>query len=159
MTLGDRMAVLRDGGLEQLGSADELYNQPRTAFVATFIGSPPMNLTKLPFLSEGGLLYLLFGDQKLRVPDHKRGDFEGLQSQVCILGIRPEEIVVDPARGLQPLEATVVSIEPLGKELLLRVRLQDHPLSVLTARRGFKVNDRVAIELPLDKAHIFEASD
>jgi multiple sugar transport system ATP-binding protein len=159
MTLGDRIAVLRNGALEQLGSADELYNRPQTAFVATFIGSPPMNLIKLPFVYEEGVFYLLIGDKKLRVPDRKRGDFEGLKSRVCILGIRPEEIVLDPAQGPQPVEATVVSIEPLGKELLLRVRLQDHRLSVLTARRGFKVNDRVAIGLPLDRAHIFEASD
>jgi len=117
MTLGDRVAVLRRGVLQQVGSPRELYEQPVNIFVAGFIGSPPMNF--LPGRVEGSTLHLPIGDVPL--PDVHRQAAEG--KDLVIAGIRPEHFedasVLDAARRERGTEVDVdVDVtEWLGNEL------------------------------------------
>jgi multiple sugar transport system ATP-binding protein len=117
MTLGDRVAVLRRGVLQQVGSPRELYEQPVNIFVAGFIGSPPMNF--LPGRVDGGTLHLPIGDVPL--PDGHRKAAEG--KDLVIAGIRPEHFedasVLDATRRQSGTEVDVdVDVtEWLGNEL------------------------------------------
>ncbi|MFQ5867103.1 MAG: ABC transporter ATP-binding protein [bacterium] len=173
MTLGDRIGILKDGKLEQMGTPNELYERPINTFVATFIGSPPMNLLETSFIEEEGIFYIILGDRKVRTPANKTKDLKKLKAKSCILGIRPEHIYISPVRN-KPSEATVPlrarisngvsqsfkakidSLEPLGREMLLHILLNKYKCSVLTPDTGFKEGEIVDVELDLRKVHIFE---
>ncbi|MCM5705664.1 ABC transporter ATP-binding protein [Larsenimonas salina] len=121
MTLADRLVVMRDGRIEQIGTPMALFERPASCFVARFIGSPAMNL--LPVHHEGGLAFL---------PGHRQlTGSNAVLAQARTLGIRPEHLRLD-ADGA--LSGTVDLIEPLGTEALVHVRLPGHETPV-TARR------------------------
>ena len=111
MTMGDRVAVLLDGVLQQYGTPRELYDRPANVFVATFIGSPEMNLYEASLDASGGLV---LGSQRLPAPR-----LAGLAAQAgrkVIMGVRPEELTTGGS-GEAALAADVRMVEPLGSEL------------------------------------------
>src|SRR5215212_203352 len=90
MTLGDRVAVMRDGYLQQVGTPKDLYERPVNLFVAEFIGSPAMNLVGTDVVEENGSLLAVFGQNSLDVTSRAElGRFEGRR---LILGVRPEDL-------------------------------------------------------------------
>ncbi|MGY1858525.1 ABC transporter ATP-binding protein [Modestobacter sp. SYSU DS0290] len=105
MTMGDRVAVLKDGVLQQAGSPRELYDRPVNAFVAGFIGSPAMNLLELPVVDGG----VLFGDAVLPV---ERTTLGRTSSERVLVGVRPEDLVV----GDRGLPVSVDVVEELGAD-------------------------------------------
>lgn len=147
MTMSDRIAILLDGSLQQLGTAKEIYNNPTNTFVAEFIGSPPMNLIdcrlkqkdgKEDFLDISGLL----------VPISKeKGDLarQTVKTDELILGIRPEHIIVSGGESpTTPIEANVELIEPLGGEVVINIILQ-----------GTLVKARVHADLTIDPKNLW----
>jgi len=127
MTMGDRVAVMRAGRLEQVASPQELYHRPRNLFVASFIGSPAMNFILVDLEADGDGLFVRIGGTKLAV------DRPGLESRVgqeLILGLRPEDI--EDARFSRGetaiLEAVVALAEPLGAETIAHVEVDARPL-------------------------------
>jgi multiple sugar transport system ATP-binding protein len=120
MTLGDRVAVMREGYLQQVGSPNDLYERPVNLFVAEFIGSPAMNLVGADIVKENGALRAVFGENSLQVPD--RPELAAFAGRRVILGIRPEDL--DDARLAGRSEvgtiAAVVDIrEDLGSEVFI----------------------------------------
>jgi multiple sugar transport system ATP-binding protein len=120
MTLGDRVAVLRDGYLQQVGSPNDLYERPVNLFVAEFIGSPAMNLVGADIVKDNGSLRAVFGDNSLDV--HGRPQLAAFAGRRVILGIRPEDL--DDAhiagRSESGTIAAVVDIrEDLGSEVFV----------------------------------------
>jgi multiple sugar transport system ATP-binding protein len=113
MTMGDRVAVLKDGVLQQVGSPRELYDRPRNAFVAGFIGSPAMNLVRLDVVDGG----VAFGDD---VHPVAREVLAGAGERHVLLGVRPEDLEV-ASHGL-PVEVDVV--EELGADAYVYGRAQ-----------------------------------
>ena len=109
MTMADRIAVLNDGQLRQVGTPREVYDKPADLFVAGFIGAPPMNIAAVAL--EAGAAVV--GTSRLPVG-------AGVLPERAVLGVRPEHLHVDPSG---PLRATVTQTEWLGHEALLRVRL------------------------------------
>jgi len=120
MTLGDRVAVMRDGYLQQVGTPKELYERPLNLFVAEFIGSPAMNLVGADIAETNGSLQAVFGDNRLEV--RSRDALRPFVGRRVILGIRPEDL--DDAsvvgRGSGAMISAVVDIrEDLGSEILV----------------------------------------
>jgi multiple sugar transport system ATP-binding protein len=118
MTLGDRVAVMRSGVLQQVGSPMELYNTPKNLFVAGFIGSPAMNF--MPATLEGGTLKLPMVDVQL--PDELRGAASGGEGKQLIAGIRPEDfedsgLVGEAAHRGATFKAQIDLVESMGSEL------------------------------------------
>jgi multiple sugar transport system ATP-binding protein len=118
MTLGDRVAVMRSGMLQQVGTPMELYNEPNNLFVAGFIGSPAMNF--MPATVEGDGVKLPLGD--LRLPQDKREAAGRAEGRDLIAGIRPEDFedaaLVGEARGRgQTFRANIEVLESMGSEL------------------------------------------
>ena len=118
MTLGDRVAVMRSGVLQQVGSPMELYNTPKNLFVAGFIGSPAMNF--MPARLEGDTLRLPMADVKL--PDELRGAVSGGEGKQLIAGIRPEDfedssLVGEAAHRGATFNAKIDLVESMGSEL------------------------------------------
>jgi multiple sugar transport system ATP-binding protein len=120
MTLGDRVAVMRDGHLQQVGSPKDLYERPVNLFVAEFIGSPAMNLVGADIVEENGALRAIFGENSLRVPD--RPELAPYAGRRVILGIRPEDLDDASLAGRSEVGtiAAVVDIrEDLGSEVFV----------------------------------------
>jgi multiple sugar transport system ATP-binding protein len=116
MTMGDRVAVMRDGRLEQVDSPQRLYEHPVNVFVAGFIGSPAMNLLRGRIVEAADGLYAELGTQRLRLARQTtfRGD--------VIVGIRPEAVAPAAALDENVLEMRVVLAEMLGSDVLLHLR-------------------------------------
>ena len=132
MTLADRVAIMDKGRIQQLGTPDDVYNDPANVFVAGFIGSPPMNLI------QGALENGTFVTENTRVPKVGKGS----RAKVT-LGIRPEDVSVAKT-GSGHHNSTVYSIEPTGDQTLLAVA---HAGKLIVARADR--NYRQAIDTPV----------
>jgi multiple sugar transport system ATP-binding protein len=127
MTMGDRVAVMRDGRLEQVAAPQELYDRPANAFVASFIGSPSMNLLHARLEIEGTDLVAVVGAGRLRLDDsmlESAPAIAGRAGEQVILGIRPEAIG-RPHSGAteRTLEGRVLLAESLGSDVIAHVEL------------------------------------
>jgi multiple sugar transport system ATP-binding protein len=132
MTMGDRVAVMRKGELQQLAPPQTLYDSPVNLFVASFIGSPQMNIVEAELQRSGGLVARL-GDQELPIPEEvvtRRPALGGYAGRKIALGIRPEHME-DAAieRDARPrLRGKVLLTEALGSELLAHVEIRVAPV-------------------------------
>jgi ABC-type sugar transport system ATPase subunit len=154
MTLGHRIALLKEGEIVQVGSPQELYDSPRTPFAATFIGSPPMNL--LPATLEGeerekGIL--LLGGLRLKVP--RKNVISGRE---VLVGVRPEHLclVSEETEGAMP--GTVRMVEPLGREFLLQIATDAGDLQALAAENPPQRGENVRLYLDPRRLHFFPAN-
>ncbi|WOE78196.1 sn-glycerol-3-phosphate ABC transporter ATP-binding protein UgpC [Pseudomonas protegens] len=125
MTLGDKVAVMKDGIIQQFGTPKQIYNDPANLFVASFIGSPPMNFIPLRLQRKDGRLLALLDSGQARCELPLGMQAAGLEDREVILGIRPEQISLAPAEanGLPTLRAEVQVVEPTGPDTLVFVTL------------------------------------
>ncbi len=149
MTMADRIVVMRDGIVEQVGAPLDLYDRPNNTFVASFIGSPSMNLLQ-GIIADGG--------KSVRVEAGAELPFEGAPPAVgkVVYGIRPEHLhLADDGQGF---EAVATNVEPTGSETLVQVRLGDQIVSALLRDRvKIRAGDTVRLGVQADKAHLFDA--
>ncbi|AVO43745.1 ABC transporter ATP-binding protein [Phreatobacter cathodiphilus] len=124
MTLADRVVVMNNGRIEQIGPPNELYHHPKTRFVAGFIGSPAMNFIPVQLRArEGGIDLAITDSIVLPVPPERVERYKGFAGQAgLVLGLRPEHITetsaaMDP--GVAPFDITLDVIEPMGNETLV----------------------------------------
>ena len=130
MTLGDKVAVMKDGIIQQFGTPQQIYNDPANLFVASFIGSPPMNFIPVRLQRRDGQCWAVL-DSALGVAGQARcelplGDLaQGLENRDLILGIRPEQIqlAADGAAEAPSICAEVEVTEPTGPDTLVFVNL------------------------------------
>jgi multiple sugar transport system ATP-binding protein len=154
MTLGDRIALLKDGSLVQVGTPQEMYEKPLTPFAATFIGSPPMNLFPAGVTEVQAETFVVFGGTRLKVPEKKK---ERLGKPGVLVGIRPEHISLRPeAAGQDSLPGLVKAAEPLGRENLYHVSTECGDLLVLGSEERFEVNQKVYLLLDAKQLHFFD---
>jgi multiple sugar transport system ATP-binding protein len=126
MTLGDRVAVMRDGVLQQVGAPNDLYARPANLFVAEFIGSPAMNLVGADVSREDGATSVTFGEHRLRVDRPELAAHDGRR---LILGVRPEDLEdAALAEGDQSLESVVDIREDLGSEVFVHFAVGGPPV-------------------------------
>ncbi len=156
MGLGDRIAVLNQGKIEQIGTPKELYEEPASIFVAQFVGSPPMNLIKTSVVEVKGKLCMILGDQRLEIPPERMQDFKKLKTSSFILGLRPEHITVNPADHTQTVKATIYSVEPLGREIVACLHINDCAITALSDKEGLTKGQEVFLRLCFDKMHVFK---
>jgi len=121
MTLGDRVVVMKDGLIQQVGEPLELYNHPANKYVAGFIGSPAMNFADVTIAAVGDQLVAENGAMRIAVPDAMRQRLAPHAGKPATLGIRPEDLRM--ANGSDPedrtFEAVVEVAEQLGSEIIL----------------------------------------
>jgi multiple sugar transport system ATP-binding protein len=155
MTMGDRVAVMRRGVLQQVDSPMRLYNAPVNLFVASFIGSPAMNLFEAKLDRRDGTLVATIGDQFLALDPTalaEPADLERYAGKRVALGIRPEHLEdAAVATGAPPerrLTATVKSIEALGAELIAHLELSGRPVMTDEVREiAADLDDALVAEL------------
>lgn len=177
MTLADRIAVMRDGRILQLGSPEEVYNDPVDMFVAGFMGSPSMNFITATLETVDHRVMLRIqtpGEQDLELPWPTRRRTPTLDAylkarpadstaQTVILGLRPEHFSEEDQRLSDQAEGTLLStrvsiVEPTGADILLRLPLGDQEI---TARVGPKCQvtpgERLALRVDMDRAVLFDS--
>ncbi|MDP3977737.1 MAG: ABC transporter ATP-binding protein [Pseudomonas sp.] len=125
MTLGDKVAVMKDGIIQQFGTPKQIYNDPANLFVASFIGSPPMNFIPLRLQRRDGQLLALLDSGQARCELPLGAMEAGFEDREVILGIRPEQILLatDESRNQSSIRAEVEVIEPTGPDTLVFVEL------------------------------------
>jgi multiple sugar transport system ATP-binding protein len=135
MTMGDRVAVMRRGLMQQVDVPQRLYEQPANLFVAEFIGSPAMNLVEAQLAHEDGGLVARFGDHRLRVGDRTLGarpSLAGYAGRQVLLGIRPEDFedasLVDRPQPESTLSAVTDIREDMGPEVYAHFSLGVPPV-------------------------------
>jgi len=149
MTLGDRVAVMRRGELQQLDVPQTLYREPVNLFVAEFIGSPAMNLVEAELERDNGQTSVRFGSQTLRLPPDevdKRPELDRYVGKTLALGIRPEDFEDASVAGAgETITATADIREDMGSEIYLHFRVDAPP--VTTAEVQEAAEDPTAIEV------------
>jgi multiple sugar transport system ATP-binding protein len=184
MTMGDRVAVLRDGLLQQVDTPSNVYDKPANLFVAGFIGSPPMNLAQVTLEKSNGGLVIPLGETKIPLP---KGGLERWAGRTVVVGVRPEDLHGPRGGdrdGRVTLPATVDRVEALGAQLLVYFSV-DAPLAqsagvaaalgahieevthlarsgtefcaTFEPRTGVRIGDQVSVTLDVDRLHFFDA--
>lgn len=163
MTLADRIVVMRDGYIEQVGSPIEIFHNPANAFVAGFIGSPPMNLIAASIVSDETGQKIKLTEQ-LEIPIPKKDQQQLTNGQKVIMGIRTEDLFIahedeEPEAGSTfRVKGVVEIVEPLGNETNLHMNLLGAKLvSRAEGRRHFTVGEEFQMTLDLKHLHIFDA--
>ena len=127
MTLGDRIVIMRDGIIEQVGTPTEVFEMPRNIFVAEFIGAPKMNLMETRLVQEGDKYYVCPFGSRIEVTGSKKDELKnaGLGSCDIMLGVRPEHIVLADAKSESAIPCKLEVNEMMGSELHLHVYTED----------------------------------
>ena len=167
MTLGDRIVIMKDGYIEQVGTPQEVFDTPVNLFVAGFIGSPQMNFLKANLVKGGSSYYVELLDVKLPLNDEQNAVLaqKGVGSQEIILGVRPEHTTVlfDNAEGA--IECTIDVNEMMGSELHLHLRSKNDDKIIVRLptvdlskeqRASLSYGNRMYITFPAKVKHLFD---
>jgi multiple sugar transport system ATP-binding protein len=157
MTMGDRIAILNDGVLQQVGPPQEVYARPANLFVARFIGNPPMNTMhgRVVAEAEGAAVELAGG--RLPLPGRLAREVHARGADEVVVGVRPEHLTL--ADG--PVQATVSVVESLGHERHVICRLDDDQLVIVrqpASERAPADHTRVGLQPDPEQLHLFDAA-
>ncbi len=161
MTLADRIVVLQDGVIQQIASPQEIYADPVNRMVASFVGSPPMNIFPVTY-NDGNLV---INNQLIPVSDGIQQKLQPNRGESFELGIRPEHITIisstEMAEDIATLTIEIDLVEPLGKEILIRGNFPDSHISInlfAPANWQGQKGDRLTIKLDLQQLFIFDSN-
>jgi ABC-type sugar transport system ATPase subunit len=179
MTMGDRVAVMRGGKLQQCDTPQDLYDHPKNEFVAGFMGSPPMNLLSVELANDEAGLKLVLGSQRLDVPTSysTSHDLPKAEGRGVVFGVRPEDVEVLEGSSTGSLATRVERREALGAEILVHLSLIDADgergvvvddagavvarptrlVAKMGPRSGVTVGDQLSVRLNADRFHFFDA--
>ncbi len=160
MTMGDRLVVMRDGRIQQVGAPVHLYRRPSNRFVAGFIGSPSMNFLEGELVRDGGLAFRRDG-LRLPIPDRRRDSLSGHVGRRVILGIRPEHIHYASSTSgsgeSEEVTAKVELVEPMGHETWLYLTVGRAPCVARVAADPVpSVDEDVRLAFDLSAVHFFD---
>jgi len=156
MTLADRIVVMNDGFIEQIGTPMELFVNPANTFVASFIGSPPMN--QFPAIvkatSETSMQAMVNNTAFTLLENPGVND-----GQKVIIGIRPEHLTLTSTANAASIPITLNLVEPLGSEALLHATIEEHPVIIKTETHGNidHLNDLSTVYAPAELVSVFDA--
>jgi len=158
MTLGDRVVVMKDGWVQQVGEPLELYGRPANRFVAGFIGSPAMNFVDVT-IKNGNALWAESAGFRVKVPADRSDRLRPYAGQHVTLGIRPEDVRLAGGGDSADysFDATVEVVEPLGSEILLDVKTGNNSMVArVDPTVRVKVHEPVRLALNGERLHFFD---
>jgi multiple sugar transport system ATP-binding protein len=162
MTMGQRIAVLHEGRLQQLGTPAEVYDVPANKFVATFMGAPPMNLIDGELQNNGTEWVFTRSDYRFvidRVQMNIGEDVLSSSKGTVSLGVRPEDMRLASSKS-EGIPGVIRFLEPIGSDLFVTIDVDPHSLQVrLPPKTQVATGDKVGIEFDYPKAHIFNVDE
>jgi multiple sugar transport system ATP-binding protein len=160
MTMGDRIVVMRNGFIQQVGPPMEVYNQPQNQFVAGFIGSPPMNFLDGRIVQDGGALQIDLNGLRLSFPADIAKRIEAYTNKEVVFGIRPEDILPSAetnGKHLASLQASVEVLEPLGSEIVLELATRGYSFTArMDPQLRAQMHDEIDIHFDMARSHLFD---
>jgi len=160
MTLGDRVVVMRDGRVQQVGDPMELYNEPANRFVAGFIGSPAMNFVEVRMTGESGAVWAETQGMRLKVPAPLQARLASYAGKAATLGIRPEDLHIAGGSDADEscLDVVVEVVERLGSEILLDVAVGHNTMvASVEPTATAKVHEKLRLAINPARVHFFDA--
>ncbi len=160
MTLGDRIAVMKDGYLQQIDTPLKIYNKPINKFVAGFIGSPPMNFLNVNVKKSGNNFSVFHGKEEFVLSDNQSKMLRFYTDDVVSFGLRPEDLVIDP-RNKNHFKVKVDVVEPLGAETHIYVSTKEGSqlIASIDPHLNVKVGDEIELAIIIEKTHFFEIAE
>jgi multiple sugar transport system ATP-binding protein len=165
MTMGDRIVVMNNGLIQQVGSPLDLYNKPANLFVAGFIGSPAMNFIPCRIVEENSILYVDAGGFKVPLMNSMAAAVKSCESRGFIFGIRPEDIsrkgFEEESSGHgETIQARINVIETLGKETHLDLSAGENLMTaIVSPYTPVSLEEEIELVLNMDKVHLFKEED
>lgn len=156
VTMADRIMVMNEGVVEQMATPEEVYDQPQSAFVASFVGSPAMNL--IPCRAELQDDRFVLSCAAFRLPLTQRLEAD-LTSRELLLGIRPEHVTIVEGAGQEGIAATVDIVQPLGDEQIVDLSLKDGTIikMIVPLEVELAPADKLMVSFSQDKLSLFDA--
>jgi multiple sugar transport system ATP-binding protein len=159
MTMGNRIAVMKDGVLQQLDTPQVLYDHPANQFVAGFIGSPAMNFFTAELGSADGAMTVRLAGTTFQLPPAKAASLQRYGERDVTVGIRPENISKPSSNSSWTAEALVEVVEPLGSDVFVTYRTGEESfVARQPPHHQSHVGDREVVALDLSKAHFFNSA-
>jgi multiple sugar transport system ATP-binding protein len=161
MTMATRIAVMKDGLLQQLDTPQNLYNRPDNVFVAGFIGSPAMNFFEARLKLSDGKIIADCGSFSVTVPENKVGLYKAHAGKAVLFGIRPEDLhdpqFVPPGIHQALVETNVEVTELMGNEVLLYLKTGEHNfVGRVDPRSQARIGSKMQLALNMDNMHLFD---
>jgi len=157
LSMGDKIAVIREGHLLQVGTPVEIYQRPANVFVADFVGSPPMNFIPAEIKGESAL-DVGPGVFSLTLHQETAASLKKAHSSRVILGIRPEHLEILPQQEAESYPATLEVVEPLGTYRVFSLRIDKRVIRVRSAEKlPYQPGDKVYFRFDVNKVHLFDA--
>tara|TARA_Y100000741_G_scaffold326071_1_gene277915 strand:- start:489 stop:1532 length:1044 start_codon:yes stop_codon:yes gene_type:complete len=150
MTMGDRIAVMNNGKVEQIGTPIEIYNNPKTKFVAGFVGSPPMNFFKGTIIKENNKSYFKSDKFNIKIEVSK----DPIKNNINFLAFRPQHIYLTNENDFD-LELKVFGIENLGKEIIIICEYGDDKIRVITEKFNSEIGSMIKLKIDKEKILFF----
>jgi multiple sugar transport system ATP-binding protein len=161
MTMASRIAVMKDGILQQIDTPQNLYDHPGNVFVAGFIGSPSMNFFEATVVDQDGKLFVDGGTFKVQVPENKKATYIANKGKKVVFGIRPEDIYAQqyaaPGISPAPLKAEVDVSELMGNEIFLYLLSGKKSfIARVDPRTHARPGETLDLVLNMDNMHLFD---
>ena len=156
MSIGDTIAILNEGVLEQVDKPDIIYNFPENLFVAGFIGSPPMNMLDGIFMEKNGDIYIDLDFTEYKLPNRFE-KIKKMKINKMVLGVRPEDILISSENVDNSIKAIIDIIEPMGREVEIHLKVDDQPVITIAKNiENLKIGDEIYLILNDKKIHLFD---
>jgi multiple sugar transport system ATP-binding protein len=157
MTMGQRIAVMSEARLQQVGTPQELYDHPNNRFVAGFIGSPSMNFLEVEATGSDGAVVLKGDGIEIPLPERFKAGFAGYTGKKLIAGVRPEHLDVRIDGPAGTLSGTADVVEYLGAEELIHFNVGGNDVvALINSEHRVKPGDALALKIGLDKVHLLD---
>jgi multiple sugar transport system ATP-binding protein len=163
MTMGDRIAVMNNGLIQQVDAPLKLYNEPANLFVAGFIGSPAMNFVPATVRADGASLCVDAGSFKVTLPEEQARRAQSHVGKACTFGIRPEDIYDRALSGLveahsgNTVTADVDVVEPLGNDVEMYLKVGDVSLiAMIDSTTKARTGERIDVIFDMRRSHLFD---
>lgn len=158
MTMGDKVAIMNEGILQQVGTPDDIYSRPANVFVAGFIGSPPTNFFDCKLLV-GEPCKLDSKEFAYPLPEDVAEAVNQCTSESCILGIRPQDIIVykEASKTKELIKSVLDVVEPLGDTMILDLKIGEYLIkAVVDPDFKTEIGEELWLEIPPTKIHVFD---
>ena len=165
MTLGDRIVVMKDGEVQQIGTPDEIFSFPRNLFVATFIGTPEMNIMVGDAVKDDGKWFLLLGSRRFPLGDRFSSSLDKKGGNIIRVkvGIRPEDVKINTKEDT--FHGSVLVSERLGSSISLHLEWNGREVVALTEEKDenhvakvFDRDEKVSFSFSVEDIHLFDAT-
>jgi multiple sugar transport system ATP-binding protein len=163
LTMADKIAVMNQGVLQQVGTPEDIYQSPANEWVATFVGEPSMNIFPVEIVAENGALFAVNSDLTVRLAEKHRVALEEMAKaggkRAAKLGIRAPDLGFGDRNDPNAVEARVYVTEPLGEETVIRLRLKSDAALTMRAKGIVKaaLDETMFVTMDSSKLHLFDA--